>query len=175
MATDTSEPLADAAEPEDGADPSEADPTETIVLDASEPPDATVPHPPLGAQVVAWAQLAVPTVVVNLVILAIASAAGATMMVETGPGTVEVGPTQIAFVTGATLLIATLAWGLVAHRTPAFAQLWVPLTVGAGLLSLAMLIGVSDLGTGLALGTMHACVTAVAALLLPRRLPHHGK
>ena len=58
-----------------------------------------------------------------------------------------------------------------AHRTPAFATLWVPLGFGVGLVSLAGIIGASDLSTGISLGAMHVLTTIVAALLIPRRLP----
>ena len=127
-------------------------------------------HPDLARTLLTWLGLATATVVANIVVLGIAIAAGADMTVDLGFRT-EVGWLAVVVATYGTLLVATFVWALVAHRTPAFAHLWVPIGWGVGLVSLGAITGVSDLGAGLALGAMHLLTTAVAAHLVPRRLP----
>lgn len=127
-------------------------------------------HPGIAETTLTWFALATGTVVVNIVILGIATAAGADMTVDLGFRT-EVGWLAVVVATYGTLLVATFAWALVAHRVPAFAHLWVPLGWGVGLVSLGAITGVSDVGAGLALAAMHLLTTAVAVHLLPRRLP----
>lgn len=126
--------------------------------------------PSLGETAVAWMQLAGATAVANLVIYAVAVALGAEMIAELGFEQ-AVGPPAIIVASLGTLFISTFFWSLVAHRVPAFAHLWVPIGWGVGLLSLAAILGVSGLRTGIALGTMHLLTTAVATHLIPRRLP----
>jgi hypothetical protein len=135
------------------------------------PAAAEEPHPGLGETAIAWVQIAGVTAVANLVIYAIAAAAGAQMSVDLGMLSQVVGPVAIVAATLGTLLISTFAWSLVAHRVPAFAHLWVPLGWGVGLVSLGGILGASGVATGVALGIMHLLTTAVAAHLIPRRLP----
>lgn len=136
------------------------------------PEAAHEPHPSLGETAIAWIQLAGATAVANLVILAIANAAGAEMTADLGGATRGIGPGAIVAATFGALFLATFVWALVAHRVPAYAYLWVPLAWGIGLVSLAMTLGASGLVTGLTLAVMHLLTTAVAAHAVPRRLPH---
>lgn len=148
--------------------------TETPAFDTREkqaPDAAHEPHPSLGHAAIAWIQLAGTATVANLVVLAIAVLAGADMTADVGGTTWGIGPTPIVAMTLGALLVATCAWALVAHRVPAFAHLWVPLAWGVGLVSLALVLGAGGLATGIALTVMHLLVTAVAAHLVPRRLP----
>lgn len=136
------------------------------------PPAAEEPHPELAETAIAWVQLGGLAAVVNIVVYAVAVLAGAEMSVDIGIFEQVIGPTAIVVVTLAALLIATFGWALVAHRVPAFAHLWVPLTWGVGLVSLGGVLGAAGLATGIALAIMHLLATAVAAHLLPRRLLH---
>lgn len=149
--------------------------TDTPELDTQPreaPAVAQEPHPGPAAIAIAWVQLGGLAAVANIVIYAIAQVAGAEMRVDVGSMTQVVGPTAVVIVTLGALLVATVGWALVAHRVPAFAHLWVPLAWGVGLVSLGLVIGAAGLATGISLGAMHLLATAVAAHLVPRRLPH---
>lgn len=138
---------------------------------SQEPAAASLPHPGMGDTAIAWVQLAGLTAVANLGVLAVASGLGARMTADLGGVTQTVGPVAVVVATLATLFISTFVWSLVAHRAPAFAHLWVPIGWGVGLVSLGGILGAAGLATGLALGVMHLLTTAVAAHLVPRRLP----
>lgn len=141
-------------------------------LHASETPDSSqVPQPSLAVTAIAWVQLAGLAAVANLAVLGVALALGADMQVELGPMAQTVGPIAVVVVTFAGMLAATFTWSLVAHQAPAFATLWVPLVWGLGLLSLGGTLGASGATTGTTLAVMHLVATAVAAHLVPRRLP----
>lgn len=115
-----------------------------------------------------------PTIAVNLVIFVVATATGASMEVDIGTGTATIGAVPILLVTALALLSATVVWAVAAHRAPGFARLWPALGWGVGLVSLAAIIGVSDLGTAFALGAMHLITTAAAANVLTRVLPRRA-
>lgn len=135
------------------------------------PAAAVEPHPGLADTAIAWVQLAGVTAVVNLVVYAIADAAGAEMTADLGMFSQAIGPTAIVAATLGTLFISTFVWALVAHRVPAFAHLWVPIGWGVGLVSLGGILGAAGVATGIALAIMHLLTTAVACHLIPRRLP----
>ena len=139
----------------------------------SMPPERTQPNPTAGETVRAWVVLTAPTVLVNLLLYVVATGAGATLEADIGTMTVDIGPLPIAIVTAGALLSSTVVWAAVAHRSPGFAELWVPLGWGVGLVSLAGILGVSGVGAALALGVMHVVTTIVAAHLLPRQLPRN--
>lgn len=139
------------------------------------PAERTLPNPTAVDTVKAWMTLAAPTVAVNLVLYAVAVGAGAAMEADIGTSTVAVGPISIVVVSAAALLSSTVVWAAAAHRSPAFADLWVPLGWGVGLVSLAAIIGVSGVTTGVALTAMHLVTTVVAAHLLPRALPRNPR
>jgi hypothetical protein len=145
--------------------------TSEVPNDGQEPERSNRANPTVAEAFTAWLQLATLTAVANVVIYAIASASGATMQADLGATAAAVEPVAVIVASYGTLLISTFVWALVAHRTPAFATLWVPLGFGVGLVSLAGIIGASDLSTGISLGAMHVLTTIVAALLIPRRLP----
>lgn len=148
--------------------------TDTPELDtrAHETPSAAEqPHPELAVTAIAWVQLAGITAVANIVVYAIAGLAGAQMSVDLGMFSQVISPAAVVAASFGTLLISTFVWSLVAHRVPAFAHLWVPIGWGVGLISLGGILGASGLATGIALGAMHLLTTAVAAHLIPRRLP----
>lgn len=149
---------------------SDTETTPEIDTSARQAPAAEHRHPDLARTTLTWLGLATATAVVNIVILGIAIAASADMTVDLG-FRAEVGWLAVVVATYGTLLVSTFVWSLVAHRVPAFAHLWVPIGWGVGLVSLGAITGVSDLGAGIALGTMHLLTTAVAAHLIPRRLP----
>lgn len=134
------------------------------------PQESSRRAPSLGETAGAWVQLAGATAVANLVIYAVAVALGAEMTAELGFEQ-SVGPAAIIVASLGTLFISTFVWAFVAHRVPAFAHLWVPIGWGVGLISLGGILGASGLRTGIALGVMHLLTTAVAAHLIPRRLP----
>lgn len=136
------------------------------------PEAAHQPHPSAVEAAVIWAQLAAATAVANIVVLAVADIADARMTADVGGTMWGIGAVPIVAFTAGALLVATYAWALVAHRVPAFAHLWVPLTWGIGLVSLSLVLGASGLATGIALTAMHLLTTAVAAHAVPRRLPH---
>ena len=147
------------------------DPPELDTRESEAPEVAHQSHPSALETAVAWVQVAGATAVANIVVLAVAVVAGAEMTAAVGGRTWGVGGAPIVGFTAGALFLATYAWGLIAHRVPAFAHLWVPLTWGSGLVSLAMVVGASGLPTGIALTVMHLLTTAVAAHALPRRLP----
>ena len=129
------------------------------------------PPPTLGATAVAWLQLAGATAIANVAILLGATALGAEMTVDLGVFQQGVGIPAILVATFGTLFVSTFAWAVVAHRVPAFAHLWVPLGWGVGLVSLGGILGAAGVTTGIALGVIQLLTTAVAAHLIPRRLP----
>ena len=143
--------------------------TDTTAREA--PASADRPHPGLAETAIAWIQLGGLAAVLNIVVYAIADAAGAEMTVDVGVFVQTVGPTAVVAVTFGTLLTSTFAWALVAHRVPAFAHLWVAIGWGVGLVSLGGILGAAGVTTGIALAVMHLLTTAVAAHLVPRRLP----
>ena len=129
------------------------------------------PPPSLAETFLAWIQLAAGTAVVNVVVFFIARALGAEMTVDLGLFQQGVGLPAILVATFGTLFISTFVWSVVAHRVPAFAHLWVPIGWGVGLLSCGGILGAAGVATGVALATMNLLTTAVAAHLIPRRLP----
>lgn len=147
--------------------------TETPAIDTREneyPEDATQPAPSLGETAVAWLQLAIPTALANLLVFAAATALGAEMTADLGFEQ-SIGPGAILVASLGTLFISTFFWSVVAHRVSAFAHLWVPIGWGVGLVSLGGILGAAGIATGIALAVMHLLTTAVAAHLIPRRLP----
>lgn len=148
-------------------------PDERVDLPRSDedPAPTTAPNPTAADTVVAWLTLSIPTVIVNLVIFAVARGAGATLAADIGGTTVGIGWISISIATAAALLSATVVWAAFAHRSPAFADLWVWLGWGVGLISLALILGVSGVTTAVALVSMHIVTTIVAANVLPRVLP----
>lgn len=142
------------------------DPTETAR-------DRTLPNPTGGETVRAWLLLLVPTLAINLLLWGIASGAGASMSADIGTRAVEIGWVSISLVTAFALLSSTVVWAAVAHRSPGFANLWLWLGWGVGIVSLAGILGVSDVATGVTLTAMHAVTTIAAAHVLPRLLPRH--
>lgn len=136
------------------------------------PAAAQQPHPGLGETAIAWVQLAGATAVANIVVYAVAVATGADMTADLGMFSQAIGPVAVVAATLGTLFISTFVWALVAHRVPAFAHLWVPIGWGVGLVSLGAILGTSGVATAISLGVMHLLTTAVAAHLIPRRLPH---
>ncbi len=138
------------------------------------PREATLPNPTAAEAVVAWLTLAVPTVIVNLVIYAVASGAGATLEADIGATTVAIGPWSVAAATAIPLLLSTIVWAAVAHRSPGFADLWVWLGWGVGLVSTSLILGVTGVTTAVALVSMHLLTTIAAANVLPRVLPRHA-
>lgn len=147
--------------------------TQTPALDTRRkeyPDEASRPTPDLGRTAGAWFQLAVPTAIANMAIYAVALALGAAMTADIGFEQ-SIVPAAVVAATFGTLLISTFAWSIVAHRVPAFAHLWVPIGWGVGLVSLGGILGAAGITTGVALAAMHLLTTAVAAHLIPRRLP----
>lgn len=151
--------------------------TESPEIDTTrreEPLTSTNPPPTVGDAAIAWAQLGGLTAVVNVVVFVVAMAIGASMEVDLGGDAQVVGAVSVV---GASLLatgVATFVWALVAHRVPAFAELWVPLAWGFGIVSLAAILGSSGPATAVSLGLMHVIATAVGAHLVPRRLPREA-
>lgn len=137
----------------------------------AEPADATTPHPTISETATVWLQLAVGTTLANLVVLFVAQAVGAEMTADIGVMEQAIGAPAIIAATFGTLFVSTFFWALVAHRVPAFAHLWVPIGWGVGLVSLGGVLGAAGIATGVALAVMHLLTTAVAAHLIPRRLP----
>lgn len=136
------------------------------------PAAATQEHPTLPAALRTWVELAAGTTAVNLLILSVGLLVGGEMAAQVGTQMQAVTAGAVAAMTAVPLLLSTATWALVAHRVPAFAHLWVPLAWTFGLLSLAMIIGASGVTTAITLGLMHLVTTAVAAHLVPWRLPH---
>lgn len=137
------------------------------------PRAATLPNPTASEAVVGWLTLAVPTAIVNLVIYAVASGAGATLEADIGTSAVAIGPASVVALTVVPLLLSTIVWAAVAHRSPGFADLWVWLGWGVGLVSTSMILGVTGVTTAVALVSMHLLTTIAAANVLPRVLPRH--
>lgn len=130
---------------------------------------------PTGAQTaIAWVELALPTIAVNLLLLGAASAAGAAMTADVGTRTAGIGWPSVVAATSFATLSATVVWAVVAHRAPGFANLWVWLGWGVALVSVAGLLGVADVATGATLAAMHAVTTIATAHVLPRLLPRHA-
>jgi hypothetical protein len=119
-----------------------------------------------------WGLLAAGTAALNLLILAVGLLVGGEMAAQVGSRMQAVSAGAVVAMTAVPLLLSTLTWALVAHRVPAFAHLWVPLAWTFGLLSLALIIGATGVTTAVTLGLMHLVTTAVAAHVLPWRLPH---
>ena len=115
-----------------------------------------------------------PTVVVNLLLYAVATIAGADMTADIGTRTVPVTWLSVVLATAFATLTATVVWAVVAHRAPGFAELWIYLGWGVALVSLAGLLGVSDAATGTALASMHVATTIGTCHVLPRLLPRHA-
>lgn len=129
------------------------------------------PFPTASETLRAWAVVALGTTIANVVVFLVAAAVGAELRADIGATTVDIGLPSVIAATAVPLLVGTVLWAAVGHRVPAFADLWVPLTWGFGLVSLAMIIGASGVATGVSLGIMHMIATVAAAHALPRVLP----
>lgn len=156
---------------DDRPDRDRPDERQELPTSAEDPPGRTVPNPTAADTVVAWLTLTVPTVIVNLVIYAVADAAGADFTADVGTSTVGIGPGSIIAATSVALLSSTVVWAAVAHRSPGFADLWAWLGWGVGLVSTSLILGVSGATTAVALVSMHLLTTVAAANVLPRVLP----
>lgn len=135
------------------------------------PAEAGQAPPSLPETAVAWVQIAGATAVANVIIYIVATALGAEMSADLGIFQQNISAAAIVAATFGTLFISTFVWSLVAFRVPAFAHLWVPLGWGVGLVSLGGILGAAGVTTGIALAIIQLLTTAVAAHLIPRRLP----
>ncbi|GAA1422867.1 hypothetical protein GCM10009640_16320 [Agrococcus citreus] len=109
---------------------------------------------------------------VNLTILGIATAAGASMVVVQGGTEIAVGIMPVLVATFAPLALATIAAWLLAERWPRSTRIlaWTGL-VAAAASTILPLSGALDAGTGIALAVMHLVAGAswFAALVSHRR------
>jgi hypothetical protein len=142
------------------------------LLDGPEdPPLPTRPIPTASEALRAFGMIAVVAVGLNLTALVIGRATGASMTADIGVAVASIGPGAIIAATTFVMALGVLLWTVVGYHVSAFAYLWVPLGWGLALVSLAGVLGASDLGTGLTLSSMHMITAAVTTLWLPRLLP----
>lgn len=129
-------------------------------------------HPGPAAMAVTFLVVAGLTALANVVVLGIAQAAGAVPQVDLGSISLQVSWWLVIAATLAWLLAAVLGWGLLAHRVPALAHLWVPLHWGMALVAGAALVAVAgSVATAITLLVMNVLASAAAAHAVPRRLP----
>lgn len=118
-----------------------------------------------------WAMLGAASAVANLIVLGIATLAGAALFVDQAGSPMDVTAVAVIAASFLPLLVGVLAWTFVARRSQLLARLWRPGVVVLFVLSLGGLLGAADLATGIALGVMHTIVAGVAAFVVPLRLP----
>ena len=129
--------------------------------------DPTTDH---RASAMAAAPLLAVAVVVNLVILGIASLADAALTVDNAGTLMSVGIVEVTAASLLPLSLAIVAWVALAPRVALVRRAWTPAIIVVTLASLGGLLGASDLTTGVALGTMHLVVGSLAAFGLPARV-----
>lgn len=110
------------------------------------------------------------SVLANLLVLAIGTAAGAAMTIDNGGTLVAAGPVEVTLASVLPLLLAVVVHATAASRVPLVARAWTPVVVVLTLLSLGGLTGATDLTTAVTLGTMHLVVGGLAAFAVPARL-----
>lgn len=136
------------------------------------PPATHEPQPGPAAMVTTWLGVGVLAAAVNIVVLAVAVAAGVEMQADLGAMSLQVNWLAVIVATVAWLAAAVLGWALLAHRVPALAHLWVPLHWGMAVVAGAALVAVAgSVATAVTLLVMDVVATAAAAHLVPRRLP----
>lgn len=131
-------------------------------------PDAA---PGIGTTLRTWALLGAGVAAANLVVLGVATLAGAAMVAEQAGSPMDVTAAAVVAASFLPLLVGVLVWTLVARRSARLARVWRPGVVVLFVLSLGSLLGAEDVTTGVALGVMHAVVAGVAAFVVPARLP----
>lgn len=121
----------------------------------------------------AWAQgalLVAVAVLANLLVLALATAAGASMEVDQAGATTSVTAPMVIAASILPLTLGLLAYGWLGRRLPLVRRLWVPAIAVLGLLSLVPTLSAADAATTASLAAMHLVVAAVAAFGAPARL-----
>ena len=153
-------------------DATHTDDTPEIDTRQQESPDvAQRQHPGMGDAAMTWALLAAVAVVANIIVQAIALAAGVDMQADFGSTTFDITWLVVLAATAAWVLFAVFGWTLVGHRVPAFAHLWVPLHWGMAVVAMAAIVAVTSVPTAITLGVMTVVATLTAAHAVPRRLP----
>ena len=136
------------------------------------PATAQEPHPGPAAMMTTWLGVGVLATVVNIVVLAIAVAAGVDMQADLAAMSLQVNWLTVIVATLAWIAFAAIGWGLLAHRVPALAHIWVPLHWGMAVVAGGALVAVAgSVATAITLVVMDVVANAAAAHLVPRRLP----
>lgn len=110
------------------------------------------------------------SVLANLLVLVIGTAAGASMTIDNAGTLLTAGPVEVTLASILPLLLAIVVYATVASRVPLVARAWTPVVAVLTLLSLGGLTGATDLTTAVTLGTMHLVVGGLAAFAVPTRL-----